>query len=170
VIGDEAWEIDHYLHENPERKRTTFAWLTDFVGWLPMPGGGQHEADLTADYNAEKVEHIARFPRLRDPAIFAGNPDDIVPDSFGPGLPAIRTWTEDHHDFSGYVTDFDPAALGDRQELRERLGYHPEQVCVVTVGGTGIGTALLRRVIDAFPLARRAVPGRSPTFRGAEPS
>jgi predicted glycosyltransferase len=26
------------------------------------------------------------------------------------------------------------------------------------VGGTGVGAALLRRVIDAFPLARRAVP------------
>jgi predicted glycosyltransferase len=160
VIGDEAWEIDHYLHENPERKRTAFAWLTDFVGWLPMPDGGQHEAELAADYNAEMLEHIARFPRLRDRAIFVGNPDDIVPDSFGPDLPAIRTWTEDHYDFSGYVTGFDPASLGDRQELRERLGYHPdEQVCVVTVGGTGVGAALLRRVIDAFPLARRAVPG-----------
>ena len=37
VIGDEAWDVDHFLHENPELKRTAFAWLTDFVGWLPMP-------------------------------------------------------------------------------------------------------------------------------------
>ena len=44
VIGDEAWEIDHYLHENPERKSSAFVWLTDFVGWLPMPSGGEHEA------------------------------------------------------------------------------------------------------------------------------
>ena len=40
VIGDEAWDIDYFLHENPERKHFEFAWMTDFVGWLPMPDGG----------------------------------------------------------------------------------------------------------------------------------
>ena len=89
-IGDEAWELDYYLHENPEQKRAAYAWLTDFVGWLPMPDGGEREAFLTADYNAEMIEHIARYPRVRDRAIFVGAPDDIVPDRFGPGLPPIR--------------------------------------------------------------------------------
>ena len=84
-IGDEAWDVDHFLHENPELKRAAFAWLTDFVGWLPMPDGGEREAFLTADYNAEMIEHVERFPRMRDRAIFVGNPDDIVPDASGPG-------------------------------------------------------------------------------------
>jgi pimeloyl-ACP methyl ester carboxylesterase len=159
-IGDEAWELDYFLHENPEEKRAAYVWLTDFVGWLPMPDGGDHEAFLTADYNAEMIEHIARFPRLRDRAVFVGNPDDIVPDRFGPGLPPIREWVEGHYDFAGYVTGFDPASLGDRDELRRRLGYRPdEQVCVVTVGGSGVGGHLLRRVIAAYPEARRQVPG-----------
>ena len=87
-IGDEAWDIDHYLHENPELKRTAFVWMTDFVGWLPMPAGGEREAYLTADYNAEMIEHVERYPRIRDRAIFVGEPDDIVPDGFGPDLPA----------------------------------------------------------------------------------
>ena len=88
VIGDEAWEIDHYLHENPELKRTAFAWLTDFVGWLPHGSGpGRREAALTADYNAEMIEQIARFPRVRDRALFVGNRDDVVDRPFGPGLP-----------------------------------------------------------------------------------
>ena len=51
VIGDEAWDVDHFLHENPELKRFAFAWMTDFVGWLPMPDGGDAEAALTADHN-----------------------------------------------------------------------------------------------------------------------
>jgi hypothetical protein len=38
---------------------------------------------LTADYNAEMIEQIERFPRLRDRAIFVGNPDDIVPETLG---------------------------------------------------------------------------------------
>jgi hypothetical protein len=61
-IGDEAWELDYYLHENPEHKQAAYVWLTDFVGWLPMPDGGEREAFVTADYNAEMIEHIARFP------------------------------------------------------------------------------------------------------------
>ena len=160
-IGDEAWELDYYLHENPEQKRAAYAWLTDFVGWLPMPDGGSHEAALTADYNAEMIGHIARYPRVRDRAIFVGAPDDIVPDLFGPGLPAIRAWTEAHYDFSGdYITGFGPSELADREAIRAELGYAAEdKVCIVTVGGSSVGTQLLRRVIDSYPQAQRAVPG-----------
>jgi pimeloyl-ACP methyl ester carboxylesterase len=158
-IGDEAWELDYYLHENPEHKQAAYVWLTDFVGWLPMPDGGEREAFVTADYNAEMIEHIDRFPRIRDRAIFVGNPDDVVPDTFGSGLPLIGDWTREHYSFAGYVTGFDPADLADRQALRQELGYRDdEQVCIVTVGGSGVGGHLLRRVIEAFPEARRRVP------------
>jgi predicted glycosyltransferase len=159
VIGDEAWDVDYFLHENPELKRTAFAWMTDFVGWLPMPVGGDREAFLTADYNAEMIEHVERFPRLRDRAIFVGNPDDIVPDDFGPGMPSIRDWTENHFSFSGYITGFDPGPLVEaREELRRELGYQPdERVVIVTVGGSGVGESLLERVIDAYPEAARRI-------------
>jgi pimeloyl-ACP methyl ester carboxylesterase/predicted glycosyltransferase len=158
-IGDEAWELDYYLHENPEQKRAAYVWLTDFVGWLPMQDGGEHEAFLTSDYNAEMIEHIARFPRVRDRALYVGNADDIVPDTFGPDLPVIRDWTEQHYDLTGYVTGFDPSDFSDREALRAELGYAAnEQVCIVTVGGSGVGAHLLRRVIDAFPEAKERVP------------
>jgi predicted glycosyltransferase len=156
-IGDEAWEVDYFLHENPELKSAAYVWLTDFVGWLPMEDGGERETFLTTDYNAEMIEHIARFPRIRDRAVFVGNPDDVVPNSFGNGLPGIRDWTEQHYDFSGYVTGFEPVV--DREQLRAELGYGPrEQVCIVTVGGSGVGGHLLRRVIEAFPQAKANVP------------
>ena len=130
-------------------------WLTDFVGWLPMEDGGERESFLTADYNAEMIEHIARFPRLRDRAVFVGNPEDIVPDSFGPELPLIRDWTEQHFDFAGYVTGFDPDCA--REPRRPRLPRR-RAVCIVTVGGSGVGGHLLRRVIEAFPEAKERVP------------
>ncbi|CAN5491421.1 hypothetical protein BH20ACT19_BH20ACT19_07010 [soil metagenome] len=158
-IGDEAWELDYYLHENPNEKKASYAWLTDFVGWLPMPDGGQREAHLTADYNAEMIEHIDAHPALRDRAIFVGNPDDIVDERLGPQLPMIRDWTERHFDFAGYVTGFDPRSLGERDELRHALGYRPdEEVCIVSVGGSGVGGDLLRRVIASFDDAKRQVP------------
>ncbi len=159
-IGDEAWELDYYLHENPEEKRAAYVWLTDFVGWLPTADGGEREAFLTADYNAEMIEHIARFPRLRDRAIFVGDAGDVVPDTFGADLPRIRDWTEENFSFAGYVTGFDPAELADREALRAELGYSAdERVCIVTVGGSGVGEHLLRRVAASFPEARAAVPG-----------
>jgi pimeloyl-ACP methyl ester carboxylesterase/predicted glycosyltransferase len=158
-IGDEAWELDYYLHENPEQKRAAYVWLTDFVGWLPMADGEEREAFVTADYNAEMIEHIARFPRVRDRAVFVGNDEDIVSDAFGPDLPLIRDWTRDHFSFAGYITGFDPGDFADRAALRHELGYlDDEQVCIVTVGGSGVGGHLLRRVIEAFPEAKEQVP------------
>ena len=35
-VGDEAWDVDYYWHENPELKRGQNVWLTDFVGYLPI--------------------------------------------------------------------------------------------------------------------------------------
>ncbi|GAA4902679.1 putative glycosyltransferase [Actinomycetospora succinea] len=158
VVADEGWEIDHFLHENPELKRAPFAWLTDFVGWLPMPDGGAAEAALTADYNAEMVEHVARHPRLRDRSVFVGEPDDLVTDPLGPGLPTVRDWTCEHFAFSGWVPTGGP--VRDRGELRAELGWRDdERICVVSVGGSGVGRALLERVAAAYPALRRQVPG-----------
>jgi predicted glycosyltransferase len=158
-IGDEAWDVDYYLHENPREKRAPFVWLTDFVGFLPMDDGGEHERFLTADYNADMVDHIAHHPQVRDLALFVGNAEDIVPERLGPQLPMIRDWTERHFEFTGYVTGFDPAELRDRCNLRAELGYGDEErVCIVTVGGSGVGADLLRRVIAAFPEAKERLP------------
>jgi pimeloyl-ACP methyl ester carboxylesterase/predicted glycosyltransferase len=160
VIGDEAWDLDYFLHENPELKRCSFAWMTDFVGWLPMETGGEREARIAADYNAEMIQHVHRFKRVRDRSIFVGEPDDIVPATFGPGLPAIKDWTEQHFDFSGYITGFQPPSEGEREELRVRLGYRPEEtVCIVTVGGSGVGVSLLKKIIAAQPIVKNLVPG-----------
>jgi pimeloyl-ACP methyl ester carboxylesterase/predicted glycosyltransferase len=153
-VADEGWEVDHFLHENPECKTSPYAWLTDFVGWLPMCEG---EAALTADYNAEMLDHVAHLPHIRDRAIFVGDPDDIVPEAFGPDLPDIRDWTVRHYDFAGYVTGFEPP---DRETARADLGYGPDdRVCLVTVGGSGVGHHLVRRVVAAYPEVARRVPG-----------
>jgi pimeloyl-ACP methyl ester carboxylesterase/predicted glycosyltransferase len=158
-IGDEAWELDYYLHENPREKRAPYVWLSDFVGFLPVDDSDAREGFLTADHNAQKIEHIAQHPEVRDLSLFVGNLEDIVPKRFGPQLPGIRDWTERNFDFTGYITGFDPADLSDRAKLRAELGYaDDEKVCIVTVGGSGVGADLLRRVIAAFPQAKQRIP------------
>jgi predicted glycosyltransferase len=158
-VGDEAWELDHFLHENPELKTAPYVWLTDFVGYLPMPAGGEREALVAADYNAETIEHVERFPSVRDRAIFVGDPEDIVAGTFGSGLPEIRAWTERHYSFAGYIPGFDPRSVADQSAMRAQLGYGDEPLCIVAVGGSGVGAPLLHRVIEALPLARERVPG-----------
>ncbi len=160
VIADEAWDVDLFWHHNPELKRAPLAWLTDFVGYLPTPDGDRRDAPTAADHNAEMLALVERFQHVRDRALFVGEVEDVVPTPFGPGLPSIREWTRRRFGFTGYITGFDPEGFGDVGALRDELGYQPdERVCVVTVGGSGIGTHLLRRAIAAFPLAARRVPG-----------
>ena len=159
VIADESWDIDHYWHEHPELKKAKLAWLTDFVGFVPMPAGGDREAFLTADYNAEMIGHIERHPGVRDRAIFVGNPQDIIARSFGKDLPEMRDWVPRHFDFSGYVLGEHPKTFGSRADLRQSLGYRPdERVCIVTVGGSGVGTHLIKRILQSYPMARARLP------------
>lgn len=158
VIGDEAWDVDYYYHENPELKRQPFVFLTDFVGCLPVEED-EREAFLCADRNADDLEHIARFPYLRDAAIFIGNPEDVVEEHFGPGLPSIRRWTDEHFRYSGYTLPFDPASVADTAALRARLGYRQdEKLAIATVGGTSVGRHLLHKITEAFPVMKREIP------------
>jgi hypothetical protein len=134
LYPDEAWDLDYFWHENPELKRGALAWFTDFVGFVPFEQGGEWEEYLTTDYNAEMIAHVERFPWMRDRAIYIGNPEDIVPDSFGADLPAIRDWTHKHFEFSGYISGYDPGQWGDREELRHKLGYRADDVLQIFYG------------------------------------
>ena len=125
-----------------------------------MPDADDAERFLTADLNAEMLEHRARFGPVRDRSIFVGNPADVVPDLFGPGLPAIDSWVKENYDFAGYVTGPNRAEQQlDPGDLRAMFGSaRNEKLCIVTVGGSGVGTHLLNRVLDAVPLIRSRVP------------
>ncbi|MEJ5990646.1 alpha/beta fold hydrolase [Ramlibacter sp. PS3R-8] len=160
VIGDEAWEVDYHFHENPELKRQPFVFLTDFVGCLPMEEGNEREAFLCADRNADEIEHVARYPWIRDRAIFVGNVEDVPDLPFGPGLPVIRDWTRRNFTFSGYALPFDPASLADTQALRARHGYRrDDKLVIAAVGGTAVGAPLLQKIAETFPLMKKQEPG-----------
>jgi pimeloyl-ACP methyl ester carboxylesterase/predicted glycosyltransferase len=159
-LGDEAWELDYYLHENPELKTAPYVFMTDFVGWLPMDDSpDSREAYVAADYNHENIRHVERYPYVRDAAVFVGWKDDVVPRDFGPGLPFMPEWIESHFDFPGYVLPFDPADYADTERLRHELGQDPTKPFIVaSVGGSGVGVHLLRRIAAAFRVLRKDVP------------
>jgi pimeloyl-ACP methyl ester carboxylesterase len=158
-VGDEAWDVDYYLHENPELKTAPYVFLTDYIGMLPTAGWDSYEGHLCWHANAQQIEHVARYPRVRDAAIFVGDPDDVLDEPFGPGLPQMRAWARDHFEFCGYPLPFDPEAYRDVESVRQRLGYaHDEVLVVATVGGTSVGRHLLGKIVDAYPAMARAIP------------
>jgi predicted glycosyltransferase len=71
----------------------------------------------------------------------------------------MRDRVPKHFEFAGYILDQHPRAFGPRGDLRERLGYRPgERICIATVGGSGVGVHLMRRIahrLDRYGAGRR---------------
>jgi pimeloyl-ACP methyl ester carboxylesterase/UDP:flavonoid glycosyltransferase YjiC (YdhE family) len=159
-VGDESWEVDHFLHENPERKIAPYAFLTDVVGFLPVsPEDDPREVDLCADYNAEMVEHRERFPYVRDRSVLIGGYEELPEASLGAGLPTVRGFAQRWFTSVPYVLPFDPAAYRRTARLRRELGYgtgYP--LYLAAVGGTAVGRDLLELTAEAFALVRREEP------------
>ena len=159
-IGDEGWDLDYFLHENPELKRAPYAFLTDFIGLLPMREDRTSTEFIRCwEKNAENVDHLRRHPDVRDLSILVGDEEDVLDREFGPDLPNMRQWAREHFRFSGYTFHFDPRALPERAALRAQLGYRTdERVILASVGGTRVGRGLLRKCAEAFTLIAGQIP------------
>jgi hypothetical protein len=141
-VGGEAWEVYHYLHENPELKTAPYVFMTDFLVWLPMARTeGSRGAWLTADYNAEMLGQVGRYGRVRDRTRYIGDYYHLVPERFGPGLPVIPDWARQHFSAVGYVAPFDPADLPDTRTPRAELGYVPDRPLMILAAGPRVETA-----------------------------
>ncbi len=159
-VGDEGWDLDYFLHENPELKRAPYVFITDFVGMLPMRDDPDSvEFRRAWEKNAENVDHLRLHPDVRDLSLMVGDVEDVLDREFGPNLPNMRQWAREHFQFSGYTYHFDPAAFRDKAGLRRALGYPDgERVILVSVGGTRAGRHLLRKCAEAFAPVAHKVP------------
>jgi len=159
-VGDEGWDLDYYLHENPGLKRAPYVFITDFIGVLPMRDDrSSTEFRRAWEKNAENIDHLKLHPDVRDLSIMVGDEADVLDREFGPELPNMRAWAREHFQFSGYTYHFDPRAYRDRAALRRRLGYRDgERVILVSVGGTRAGRQLLRKSAEAFTTVAGELP------------
>lgn len=159
-VGDEGWDLDYFLHENPELKRAPYVFLTDFIGMLPMRDDpASVEFTRAWEKNAENVDHLRLHPDVRDLSIMIGDEEDVLDRDFGPGLPNMRQWAREHFRFSGYTYHFDPGEYRDKAALRRALGFREgERVILVSVGGTRVGLNLLRKCAEAFTLIAPRLP------------
>jgi pimeloyl-ACP methyl ester carboxylesterase/predicted glycosyltransferase len=159
-VGDEGWDLDYFLHENPELKRAPYVFMTDFIGMLPMRDEPSSvEFKRAWDKNAENIDHLRFHPDVRDLSIMVGDDEDVLDRDFGPDLPNMRQWAREHFAFSGYTYHFDPEQYRDKTVLRRAVGYRDdERVILVSVGGTRAGRSLLRKCAEAFSLVAPSVP------------
>src|SRR3984893_9271010 len=159
-IGDEGWDLDYFLHENPDLKRAPYAFLTDFIGLLPMREDRTSTEFIRCwEKNAENIDHLRLHPDVRDLSILVGDEEDVLDREFGPDLPNMRQWAREHFRFSGYTFHFDPRALPERAALRAQLGYRTDaRVILASVGGTRVGRGLLRKCAEAFTLIAGQIP------------
>jgi pimeloyl-ACP methyl ester carboxylesterase len=159
-VGDEGWDLDYFLHENPELKAAPYAFLTDFIGMLPMRDDpSSTEYRRVWEKNAENIDHLRLHPDVRDLSLMVGDEDDVLDREFGPNLPNMRAWGREHFRFSGYTYHFEPRDYADRAALRSALGYREEErVILVSVGGTRVGRRLLEKCARAFASIAAKVP------------
>ena len=159
-VGDEGWDLDYFLHENPELKRAPYVFMTDFIGMLPMRDEPSSvEFKRAWDKNAENIDHLRFHPDVRDLSIMVGDDEDVLDRDFGPDLPNMRQWARQHFAFPGYTYHFDPAKYRDKAALRRELGFRDdERVILVSVGGSRVGRSLLGKCAEAFSLVAPKVP------------
>jgi len=146
-VGDEGWDLDYFLHENPELKRAPYVFITDFIGVLPMRDDpASVEFKRAWEWNAQNIDHLREHPDVRDLSLLVGDEEDVLDREFGPGLPNMRRWAREHFRFPGYTYHFDPGDYRDKAALRRALGFRDdERVILVSVGGTAVGRHLLRK-------------------------
>ncbi len=157
-IGDEAWEVDHYLHVNPKMKTAPFIFLTDFIGWLPIDKSqNSSEALIARKYNFEMMKLVEENPKVRDKAFYIGHYFDIIDERFGYQLPYISDWARDYFSEAGYLYSFNPK--DNDIELYRELGLeYGQKFIIVSVGGTIVGESLVKKAIRAWPHVYRQKP------------
>ena len=120
-IGDEAWEVDHFLHENPELK-TRAVRVADRLRRLPADARGRRARGVP-DRRLQRRDDRARraLPAACATArSSSATPTTSSPRRFGPGLPEIRDWTRAPLRLRRLHPGLRPARPADRAALRAR--------------------------------------------------
>ena len=159
-IGDEAWELDYYLHENPSLKTAPYVFLTDFVGWLPMAEGGARGG--AADRRLQR-----RDARAHRRAAGRARPRDLrrlarrTSSRTASATACPRSGRGSRSTSTSAATSSRPTrAAGRPRGAARRARLRPGRARLHRHGrrlGRRRGAA--RRVVAAYPAARERVPG-----------
>lgn len=157
VVGDETYELNVAQGEDPRLNRQPYACFYDFIG-LDATTANPFDKLVAYIWNRRWQQDYEFYTKPHNRAVFLGEPEDVPDRSFGPLLPNRRAYAKKYYHFAGYVFDFDPAQYRDPAAAKARLGYGSEPLIVCSVGGTGVGVALLELCSQAYPMMRARLP------------
>jgi len=166
VIGDEAG-TSTTTTTRTGAQAAAFVFLTDFIGCLPMTPAtsGKPSCAPTAmptTWNTWRATPTCAMPRCSSATRGCAGADLRPPVCRDPRVdrPQFRTT-------GGYALPFDPQAVADTERLRARHGYRSdERIAIASVGGTGVGAHLLKRIAAAFPAHEARASGAAAHPRG----
>ena len=146
-IADEGWDVDYFLHENPELKSAPYVWLTDFVGMLPMlPNEEFRHRQQRRDDRADRAVSAGATSRCS----WAIRPTRARP--LRSAATRDQAWTA-HYRFPGYLQYFDPAAYrspraaGASALSRGVVVWSAAPLQVITVGADRSCGAEVRKLV-----------------------
>jgi len=158
VVGDETYEINVALKEDPGLKKFSYAIIYDFIGLDSMSRNPLEKLGVYV-WNRIWAKGYRNPAGYVDATLFVGESEDIPDRSMGAFLPNRREWARHRGvKYLGYIFPFTPAAYADRAKVRASLSYGPEPLVVCAVGGTSVGKELLQLCGQAYPIARTSVP------------
>lgn len=157
IVGDETYDLYIEYLKHPEKKKRPFLLILDFIGGHLFDGFKKNHLVLRF-FNGWTYKHLKNVYG-REGTIFIGLADDVVDEGLGfLILPSRREVAKKYAYCVGYSLNFNPDKIGSKPELRKKLGYGPEPLIIVTVGGTIAGAPLLRKAAEAFPFMRKSIP------------
>lgn len=157
IVGDETYDLYIEYLKHPEQKKRPFLLMLDFIGGHLHDGLKKNHLVLRF-FNGWTYKHM-KNAHGREGTIFIGVADDVVDEKLGFFfLPSRQEVARKYAACVGYSLNFKPGKIGSKSELRKKLGYGPEPLIIVTVGGTAAGAPLLKKAAEAFPFMRKSIP------------
>lgn len=153
IVADEAYELEGAHSRGLGKDWPPVVFLWDFVKVYP---GSWRWRDLRTArlVNRGWDRSFRQGPEKNWTDVFLGDLEDVPDEKLGIGMVNARTGAARRYIFAGNPLPFDPADLGDRENLRIKLGYGQEILLVCSAGGTAVGIELLRMCLEAYPLIR----------------
>jgi predicted glycosyltransferase len=160
ILGDETYDLYCTYASKKNLKIKPFLLILDFIGAYKDATETKWPMKMRmAFYMFQRwtYKHM-KNSYGKEGTIFIGETDDVPEDKLAFPMPNRREIVRRYGNSVGYILNFDPATVGAKEEMRRKLGYGPEPLVLVTVGGTAAGAPLLKKAAAAYPIMKKTVP------------
>jgi len=160
AVGDETYGIWFHLDNLHDQINTPFVMIYDFVGfsYLTFMQRLKNLLHGKRSTNEKQSQDHKRIKAGNNSVLFIGEDEDISDSRFGFLLPNRRRYAQKHYFLIGYVLNFSPGAIPDRNRLKKVLGYGDNPLIICAIGGTSVGRQILDLCSSAYVYVKDEIP------------